>query len=261
MDNYTLITGASSGIGYELAKEFARHHHNLVIIARNEEKLEDLAKKLIVEFKIKVLVIQADLTKEEDIDKIFKLTSEHHINVDILCNNAGVGDYGAFLESDINKISKMIDLNIKSLIKLTYHYGNLMKEQKSGKILNIASIGSFVPGPLMASYYASKAFVLSFTESLSIELEKENIIVCACCPGPTSTNFFKNASSQDIDLLKSIKANSAEDVAIRTYHSLMKNKIVYVPFLKNKLAVFSTRLISKKTLRKITNKIQNNRKK
>lgn len=257
MDNYTLITGASSGIGYELAKEFGRNNHNLVIIARNKEKLEELANYLITKFKIKVIVVVADLTIDEDINKIFEMTKQ--LNINILCNNAGIGDYGTFLESDINKISKMLDLNIKSLIKLTYHYGNLMKKKKNGKILNIASIGSFVPGPMMACYYATKSFVLSFTESLSIELKKDNINVCACCPGPTSTNFFKNATNQDIDLLKSIKANSAQELAKLIYTNLMKNKIVYIPFLKNKLAVFGTRLISRKTLRKITNKIQNNR--
>lgn len=256
MDKYTLITGASSGIGYELALKFGENHHNLVLVARNKEKLNELAKYLSDSYFVKVQVICCDLTIDEDIEKLFALTKNYNINV--LCNNAGMGDYGFFLDSDINKVNQMIDLNIKSLVKLTYHYANLMKNEKSGKILNIASIGSFVPGPLMAVYYATKAFVLSFSESLSIELKNDHIQVITSCPGPTKTKFFENASS-DVDLLKGVKANDPKDVASLIYKNLMKNKVVYIPFLKNKLAVFGIRFISRKSLRKIANKIQMNR--
>lgn len=256
MDKYTLITGASSGIGYELALKFGENHHNLVLIARNKEKLNELAKYLVDSYFVKVQVICCDLTIDEDIEKLFALTKNYNIN--ILCNNAGIGDYGFFLDSDINKINQMIDLNIKSLVKLTYHYANLMKNERSGKILNIASIGSFVPGPLMAVYYATKAFVLSFSESLSIELKKDHIQVITSCPGPTKTKFFEKASS-DVDLLKGVKPSAPNEVASLIYKNLMKNKVVYIPFVKNKLAIFGIRFISRKSLRKIANKIQMNR--
>lgn len=256
MDKYTLITGASSGIGYELALKFGENHHNLVLVARNKEKLNELAKYLVDSYFVKVQVICCDLTIDEDIEKLFALTKNYNINV--LCNNAGIGDYGFFLDSDINKVNQMIDLNIKSLVKLTYHYANLMKNERSGKILNIASIGSFVPGPLMAVYYATKAFVLSFSESLSIELKNDHIQVITSCPGPTKTQFFDKASS-NVDLLKGVKANDPKDVASLIYRNLMKNKVVYIPFLKNKLAIFGIRFISRKSLRKIANKIQMNR--
>lgn len=258
-NNYTLITGASSGIGYELSLKFGENHHNLVICARNKEKLENLSNLLQTKYKIKVLVVVADLTVDADINRLFNTLEENNIFIDILCNNAGFGDYGDFLDSDIIKIDKMIELNIKSLIKLSYHFGNLMKINKNGRIINIASIGSFVPGPKMAVYYATKAFVLSFSESLSLELKNDNIKVCALCPGPTKTNFFNNVTTNELDLLKSIKANDAKDLASRAYKNCMKNKTVYIPFTKNKLAIFGTRLISRKKLRKIAYKIQCNR--
>ncbi len=259
MNDYTLITGSSSGIGYELALKFAEEGHNLILVARNGIKLQKLKEEINKKTTVDVIIFPCDLTDEASLNNLFKQIEETKKNVNILCNNAGVGYYGEFLEEKIEKAMSMIDLNIKALTKLTYYFGNKMKSRKAGSILNIASVGSFVPGPMFAVYYATKAYVLSFSEALSMELKPYNIDVCTICPGPTDTNFFNNASASQIDLLKRIKPVSPKIVSEFAYNMLQKKKVVGIPCFKNKVSIFFTKHLSRKTVRNIMYKIQNNR--
>lgn len=256
---YTLITGASSGIGYELAIKFANNGHNLILVARNKTKLEELRTKLLMTNTIDIVVLPCDLCKHEDINALVNEIEQKMYCIDILCNNAGIGYYGPFLESKLYDVDAMIDLNICALTKLTYNLGNKMKENGGGTILNIASVGSFVPGPMFAVYYATKAYVLSFSEALSVELKPYNVDVCAVCPGPTNTNFFVNAGDGSVNLLKSIKPVDPRTVSDFAYSAIKKKKVVAIPCFKNKASIFFTKHLSRKAVRKIMYKIQMNR--
>ena len=259
MNNYTLITGSSSGIGYELAIKFAEEGHNLILVSRSETKLQKLKERINEKTSVDVIIFPCDLTNEDSLNRLFKHFDESNENIDILCNNAGVGYYGDFLDSKIENAVSMIALNITALTRLTYYFGHKMKMRNTGTILNIAAVGSFVPGPMFAVYYATKAYVLSFSEALSMELKPYNVNVCTICPGPTNTNFFINASTGQIDLLKRIKPVSPRVVSEFAYNSLKKKKVVGIPCFKNKISVFFTKHLSRKTVRKIMYKIQNNR--
>ena len=179
----SLITGASGGIGAELARLFAAAGFDLVLVARRKEKLDELKNELESAHKIKVSVFECDLSKDGAAQKVFAFTQEQNISVDVLVNNAGFGDWGLFAECNLEKQNQMIHLNILSLTELTRLFVPQMTERKSGRILNVASIASFMPGPKMSVYYASKAFVRSFTEALSVELKKTGVTVTALCPG------------------------------------------------------------------------------
>lgn len=259
MNNYTLITGSSSGIGYELALKFAKEGHNLILVSRNEVKLQKLKEEINKKTSIDVIIFPCDLTNNDSINTLFKCFDELNVNVDILCNNAGVGYYGEFLNNEIENTISMIELNITALTRLTYYFGKKMKSKKRGTILNIASVGSFVPGPMFAVYYATKAYVLSFSEALSMELKPYNVNVCTICPGPTNTNFFINASTGQIDLLKKIRSTSPKVVSDFAYNAIKKKTVVGIPCFKNKVSVFFTKYLSRKTVRKIMYKIQTNR--
>jgi short-subunit dehydrogenase len=188
-----LITGASAGIGYELAKLFAHDRYNLVLVARNRDTLEQFATELQTQFGISARAVALDLTAQSAPQLLFDQLQRDGVLVDILVNNAGYGVYGEFAQMPEQEILGQIQLNITALTLLTKLFLAPMFERRSGKIMNLASTAAFQPGPLMAVYYASKAYVLSFSEALANELRGSGVTITCFCPGPTDTNFQKRA--------------------------------------------------------------------
>lgn len=229
-----LITGASSGIGYEFSKLFAEKGYSLVITARREDRLKEL-KKMYPESRIEV--IPYDLGSETGAEYLYSEIKKKNIKVDILINNAGLGLFGEFYETDIEKEKKIIDLNIKALIELSKYFLREMLERNSGKILNVASIAAFQPGPYMSVYYASKAFVVSFTEAVRNEIRKTGVSMSALCPGPVVTEFEKSSELTKSKLFSKIKPITAEKVAYAGYKGLMKNRAIIIPGFFNRFVV------------------------
>lgn len=262
MSYYSLVTGASKGIGLELSKLLAKDGHNLILVARSIDLLNQIKEDLTTKYNIDIVVIAKDLTDPLSAKELYNEVKTLNLDVDILINNAGYGDYGLFTDCNIEYHNKMIQLNITTLIDLCYYFANDMKTRKSGKIMNVGSIASFFCGPLMSTYYATKAFVLSFSEALSKELKNDGITVTALCPGTTDTNFFvaANASNDKTNLLKKMRPASKEAVAKYGYKKMMKNKVVAVHGFKNRAAIFFGRFVSRKAKRNIVYNIQKQRK-
>jgi short-subunit dehydrogenase len=193
MNKTALITGASTGIGFEFAKLFAADGYNLVLIARDEQKLREIAGSLPSKFNISVKIYPKDLSVTGDIEKLVRQIREDVGTIEVLVNNAGFGLSGAFVDTDLARELEMIQLNVVSLVIFTKLWAKEMVQRKGGKILNVASTAAFQPGPLMAIYYATKAFVLSFSEALAEELKERGVTITALCPGPTATQFSKRA--------------------------------------------------------------------
>jgi len=219
-----LITGASMGIGEELAKEFAKKKYDLLLVARSEDKLKVLCEQLISEYKIKANYFVCDLSKNPK--KVYEYCKDNNFKIDVLVNNAGFGDYGEFIDSDINKNLEIIDVNNKALVELTYYFIKDMKENGYGHIINTGSVASFVSGPYMAVYYASKAFVLSFSMALREELKKDNIKVSTLCPAPTKSAFWNRANGKTSDAYNNIFARSPKDAG-KTGIKLFENNKAY----------------------------------
>ncbi len=239
-----LITGASSGIGLELAHVFAEHGDNLVLVARDSSRLTKLAKTLSNQYGLRVEAICLDLTKPDAIATLVKTLKDEDIHIDTLVNNAGFGLFGDFASSDWKRERDMIDLNIRVVTELTSHFVKGMKEAGGGRILNVASTAAFLPGPMMAVYYATKAYVLSWSVALTEELKHSNIVVTALCPGPTKTSFATSAKATKSPLFKG-KLGSANGVARAGYRGLVRGKAIVVPGWKNKLLTFLPRLFSR----------------
>ena len=262
MKNYALITGASKGIGLELAKLFAKDGYSLVMVARSNDLLEKLKEEFTKEYGVDVVCIAKDLSNPSSAKEVYDETDKLGLRIDYLVNNAGFGDYGPFLDCNIERHDNMIQLNITTLINLCYYYGRDMRINHVGKIINIGSIASFFSGPLMSTYYATKAFVLSFSEALSKELKDDGVTVTVICPGTTATNFFDvaNASSDKTNLLKKMHPASPVAVAKYGYQKAMKNKVIAIYGAKNRTAIFFNRFISRRLSRSIVYKIQSERK-
>lgn len=237
-----LITGASGGIGYELAKLFARDGYNLVLVARSQEKLDAVADELQDNFGSSVKVIIKDLASVTAPHEIFTELQNKGIKIQFLVNNAGFATYGLFAETDLDVELQMMQVNVISLTHLTKLFVGEMIKQREGKILNVASIASFQPGPLMAVYYATKAFVLSFSEAIANELKGTGVTVTTLCPGPTESGFQKRAAMEKSKLINGKKIMDAETVARIGYRGLMKNQTVVIPGLKNKILAQSVRV-------------------
>lgn len=250
-----LITGASGGIGAELARIFAQHKHDLVLVARSEDKLKSLAEELERKHAMRTHVLAVDLTDPIAPARLFDALARQNTPVDVLVNNAGFGARGAFAEIDPAIEARMIQLNIATLTQLTRLFLPGMLERRQGKILNVASTAGFVPGPLMAVYYASKAYVVSFSEALAEETAGTGVTVTMLCPGPTETNFAVTAGNQDSSLFRSGKVMDARSVAQIGYDGLMAGKRMVVAGWSNRLTVFSTRLAPRTLLAKITRKL------
>jgi uncharacterized protein len=218
-----IITGASSGIGYELAKLFAKDECNLVIVARNNDELCSVAKNLRDIGAPQVIVIAKDLSVPGTPQEIFEQTKSLGITVDFLVNDAGVGERGLFSETDLDTDLKIIQLNIVSLVHLTKLYLRDMLPRKEGKILQLASVAAYQPTPLLSVYAATKAFVLSFTDSLINELKDTGVSVTALIPGPTDTDFFRKAHAENTKAAQNDPKNPAE-VAKIGYDALLKGE-------------------------------------
>ncbi|MCX6148326.1 MAG: SDR family oxidoreductase [Candidatus Kapabacteria bacterium] len=255
---YALITGASSGIGLELANSFASDKINLILVARSLNKLENLKLELF-KFDIDIVVIQLDLSEIGSGKKLYNIINELGLKVEYLINNAGYGSYGKFSGQDLPNMLSMINLNILALTELTYYYLNEMKEQNSGYIMNVASTAAFQAGPLMAVYYATKAFVLSFTEAIANEISDTNINIIALCPGPTKSNFIERANLGEANIFKYLTSPSSKQVAEYGYNALLNNNIVAIEGILNKILAFSNRFITRKMSVSIVRKLQDGR--
>jgi len=217
-----LITGGSGGIGLELAKVFARHGHDLVLVARNRDTLEAAAGVIEGKFAITAHVYASDLTRPESPDEIFDFLHNEQIPIEILVNNAGFGLGGEFADTDVERELDMIQVNITALTHLTKLFLPPMIKRRSGKILNVASTAAFQAGPLMAVYYATKAYVVSFSEAIAEENKPFGINVMALCPGPTKTNFFEASNIRNPVQLKG--QQSVEEVVETALNALDKGK-------------------------------------
>lgn len=260
MTKYTLITGASSGIGYELASVFAKHHHNLILVARSKEKLESLRAEIEKNFQVVAEVVVQDLSKPGSAEELFKTLQKKNMKVDILVNNAGFGDHGFFLNADSQKLEEMINLNVLTLTKLTRLFLPEMVENKYGKILNVASTAAFQPGPLMSVYYATKSYVLSFTEGLHEELKGTGVSATALCPGPTISGFQEVANVSNIALMKAMKLPTSKDVAEFGYEALMADKAVAIHGFMNTVLAKTSSFVPRSVVRRLVMKLQEKRK-
>lgn len=251
-----LITGASSGIGYELTRLFARDGYNLVLVARSEQKLVQLAEKFQDKFGIAVKVIVKDLSQPEAPEEILAELQAASITIDVLVNNAGFANYGFFAEIDTGSELKMMQLNMIALTHLTKLFLPDMLQQRYGKILNVASTAAFQPGPLMAVYYATKAYVLSLSEALANELENSGVTVTALCPGPTESGFQARANMEESKLVSGQQIMDAQTVAQIGYRSLMSKKTVVIPGLKNKLLALAVRFLPRNVVTQLVRDTQ-----
>ncbi|MBM7580923.1 SDR family NAD(P)-dependent oxidoreductase [Jeotgalibacillus terrae] len=250
-----LITGASGGIGKEFAKLYAENGYNLILAARSEDKLKGLAAELADKYTIQVNVFKSDLSKSGSAQKLYDEITAQDLSVDILINNAGVGLFGEFHKTDLQKEQEMIQLNITSLTELTKLFGIKMVDAGQGKILNVASTAAFFPGPLMAVYYASKAYVKSLTEALDNEWADHGVQVSGLYPGPTSTGFKDQAELNDSKLFKggTMKPQAVAKIA---YIEFMNGKKQIIPGGMNKLQSRASRLISRSAAAGIVRKTQ-----
>jgi uncharacterized protein len=236
-----LITGTSSGIGNELARLFARHGYNLVLVARSEQQLRQMAKELQEAHGVTARVIVKDLALACAPAEIFSELQRDNIQIDVLINNAGFGNYGLFAENDLCTELQMLQVNMVALTHLTRLLLPEMLKRGEGKILNMASLAAFQPGPRMAAYFATKAYVLSFSEALSNELKGTGVSITVLCPGFVTTNFHKRAGA-DKSKMMNMPMMDAKTVARLGYHALMNNKVVVVTGLINNVLVQSMRL-------------------
>lgn len=254
--NFTLITGASSGIGLDLAAVMAAEGHNLLLIARSMNLLERAASTLAGRHKVHILVFSCDLSKPPDIQALLEFIKEKQLYIEILINNAGFGTYGLFSETDWQSESDMIQVNIHALVHLTKKILPGMIEKNYGRIMNVASTAAFQPGPLMAVYYASKAFVLSFSEALSNELTNTKISVTTLCPGPTKTGFQKTAGLDSSRLMKVTKTSDSYMVAQYGYKKMMLGKRLAIPGFINYISAHLVSLFPRALILKFVRLIQ-----
>lgn len=252
-----LITGASAGIGRELAELFARDHYQLVLVARDEERLLALAHELLNRYQTKCIILKADLSQPGAPSRIREALTSQNVRVDVLVNNAGMGTFGLFVETDPSPQIAAIDINIRALTELTRIFLPDMIQKGSGRILNVASTAAFQPGPLMAVYYATKAYVLSFSEALYNELEGSGVTVTALCPGPTATEFQQRANINISKLKKSGWLMGARPVAEAGYRGMHRGKRLVIPGFINLLIAESVRFTPRFLVLKIARMIQN----
>ncbi|WP_036130157.1 SDR family NAD(P)-dependent oxidoreductase [Marinobacter nitratireducens] len=251
--NYVMITGASAGIGEEFARALAAEKQNLILVARREERLSALARELSGAHGITVEVLAADLATADGTDQIAKAVEASGWTLKGLVNNAGFGDRGAFTELSLERQLNMIQVNVTSLVALTWKLMGNLKASQEGFIINVASTAAFQGGPNMAVYYASKAFVLSFTEALHEELRDTNIKVSTLCPGPTASEF---ATEANIAETKLFKAGAMTTQAVVRASLAKRRKAIVIPGLTNKLTVWFGKLSPRLMTRRLAGWLQ-----
>jgi hypothetical protein len=251
-----LITGASGGIGYELCKLFASDHYPLLLVARSGDKLKTFAEELTTTHGVAVATSALDLGTPEAPEQILETARNLGLPVQILVNNAGFGDYGPFAEADLASTLQMLRLNVVALTHLTRLFLPGMVERNVGGVLNVASIASFQPGPLMAVYYASKAYVLHFSEALAEELRNTNVRVTALCPGPTATGFGERAGLRESRFFTGRVVMDARAVAEAGYRGFQNGRRIVVPGCRNRLLAQSYRFLPRALMAGIVRRIQ-----
>lgn len=255
MNKTALITGASKGIGKELAFLFAENRCDLILTARSGDRLQLLKEQLESRYDISVYPLVKDLSRSGAAGELFQEVKEKGLDVDYLVNNAGFGDYGAFSDTQWECYEEMITLNITSLTHLTHLFVQEWKGRKKGRILNLSSTAAFQPGPMMAVYFATKAYVLHLSEALENELKKDQITVTVLCPGPTSTHFGEVSKMNASQLVKNVKIADAREVAELGFKAMMKGKPMVIHGAMNKLAPFGIRLLPRKWVTLLSAKI------
>ena len=238
-----LITGGTSGIGYELAKQFAGDGYNLVLVARAADRLQDVSEELKQQYRVQVQTIEKDLFIPGAAKEIYDKTKEMGLTIDVLVNDAGQGVYGKFTETDLDREIDLVHLDIISVVSLTKYYLKEMVARNEGKILQLASTLSKAPTPFMSVYAASKAFILSFTEALIEELKDTNVTLTALLPGATDTDFFHKAGAENTVTYKETPLYNPEEVAKAGYEGLMNGKSKVVPGAMNKTQAFMSTLL------------------
>ncbi|TMD46578.1 MAG: SDR family oxidoreductase [Chloroflexi bacterium] len=255
MSKTALITGASGGIGYELALLFARDGFDCILVARSHDKLNALAARMESEFRVKTLVLPKDLSKTTAVDEIYEEVSAASMPVDVLVNNAGFPVYGLFTETDLDTELQMLQVNVVALTQLTKLFLRGMIERRYGRILNLASTAAFEPGPLMAVYYASKAYVLNFSEALANEVRGTGVTVTTLAPGPTRTGFQKRGRLEDARLVQG-EIGDAQSVALAGYRGLMAGKTLVIPGFSNKLIPWIVRVSPRGVVTRVVRRMQ-----
>jgi short-subunit dehydrogenase len=252
---YALITGATEGIGYELAKLFAADGYNLIIVARTAEDLEKRKAEFSQQYGVDVIFIAKDLFQPNAAFELYDEVKSKNLTVDVLVNDAGQGQYGLFVEQDVRRLTDIIQLNVTSLTVLTHLFLKDMVGRNEGKILQLASIASQLPGPWQAVYHATKAYVLSFTEALISELKDSAVTLTALQPGATDTDFFNKAEMQESKILDS-GLSDAEKVAKDGYKALMSGDDKVISGLKNKMMVGMSNVMPESAVANQMNKMQ-----
>ncbi len=256
--SFMLITGASGGIGHDLAILSAAEGKNLVLVARSADKLDQLAEKIRENNKSEVITIAVDLTDEKGVNNLILEITAKNIQIDTLINNAGFGDFGDFAAADLAKNMEMIRLNISALTQLTHFALQGMTKVGRGKIMNVASTAAFMPGPGMAVYYASKAYVLSFSEALTRELKGSGVTVTTLCPGPTDTSFATAAGLGKSLMHRMLPPATSMQVAKAGYKAMMKGKAIEIPGFMNKLSTMTPRFTPRGMVRNMIYGIHKN---
>lgn len=259
MNKTALITGASEGIGLEFAKIFAKEKYDLVITARNETKLNELANDIKNKSDVNVRVVVKDLSKQNAGEEIFNKLKNENIVADILVNNAGFGMFDNYWNVDLHDEKNMLQVNIMALAELTILFARDMVNRGGGKILNVASTAAFQPGPTMPGYYASKAFVLRYSQAINFEMRKKGVQVSTLCPGPTITEFQIRSKMNETNMFKRKFAMSAEEVASIGYKGLMKGRSVIIAGGLNWLAAMASRIAPSKISMKVVNWLLSNK--
>jgi uncharacterized protein len=254
-----LITGASGGIGLDLAREFAKDGYNLVLVARSKEKLALLAADFAKQYTISVTVIAKDLSKASAPDELYNELKTRGIQIDALVNNAGFATYGKFVEIGLEQELQEMQLNMVTLTHLSKLFGRDMVTHKNGKILNVASTAAFQPGPLMAVYYATKAYVLSFSEALANEFEGTGVTVTVLCPGPTESGFQERAAMQDSKLIQKggvAKMMPSAEVAAQGYEATKRGQTVIIPGFMNQMGTLLPRFLPRNMVTRTVRNMQ-----
>ena len=253
-----LVTGASSGIGLDLSRELAKNGHDVVVVARTVSALQEVAAEL-QKSGATAHVIAADLSRPNAAEDIVSELKRRNLEIDVLVNNAGYGLVGPFVENDLQREIDMIQVNIVALTHLTKLLLRPMVARRRGRILNVASTAAFQPGPLMAVYYATKAYVLSFSEAIADELRNSGVTVTALCPGPTQTGFAETAKMTESRLFTMMRPMSSAEVARLGYRGMISGKRLVIPGAKNKMLVQSLRVSPRRAVTVLVRKFQEKR--
>jgi len=256
MKKTALITGASGGIGLELAKIHASKGGDLVLVARNEDRLQGIKAELEARYPVKVHIIAKDLAKPDAAIEVYETTKAMAMQIDYLINNAGFGDFGMFDATDWDKTARMIQLNITALTQFTKLYLEEMLQRGHGNIMNVASTAAFQSGPTMAVYYATKAYVLSFSEAVNNEVSDRGVSVTTLCPGPTESGFQAAAGLEESKLVKGKKLPGSAEVAAFGYAAMLKGTPVAIHGFMNRIMANAVRFFPRQMVVKLTRRIQ-----